>query len=229
VVLFDQAHGQSASIQPGGPADLSGLKNLFREQGFVIQEDITPLSEETMQGAAAVIISGPLTPLTSPEIQAIGKYLNNGGQISLMLENAAAAANLLSSLQIAVANGILREQENMLNGEGSNFSLKDLPEHPLTRELDTFNMYGAWPLQTALEANVIARTSNKSWVDLNGDRLLGKEDAVQSFHVLITGQLGHGHFVVFGDAALLQNQFLKGKNATLGRNLARWFKQGSYY
>ena len=52
-----------------------------------------------------------------------------------------------------------------------------------------------------------------------------QRDAVQSFAVAIAGQSGNGRFVVFGDDAIFQNQFFKGNNQVLGRNLARWLGQ----
>ncbi|HXQ23784.1 MAG TPA: hypothetical protein VN812_19045, partial [Candidatus Acidoferrales bacterium] len=50
-------------------------------------------------------------------------------------------------------------------------------------------------------------------------------DAVQSFGVLVAGQLGLGRFAIFGDDALFQNQFLMGGNVVLARNLVAWLTQ----
>lgn len=229
VLLFDQAHGQTSSIDQNGPSDISKLKDLFLAQGFVVQTNITPFTNNSFSDIAAVIISGPIAQLSPEEIQAISKYLNNGGQVCLMLQDASSMADLLASLTVAVANGLVHERENIIAGDDMHFFVKDLPKHPLTKGLADFNMYSAWPMKTALEANIIARTSEQSWVDLDGDDLFDPKDAVQSFPVLITGQLGHGHFIIFGDDAALQNQFLSGNNEILGQNLARWLKEGSYY
>ena len=229
VVLFDQAHGQKAMIDDIRLNDLSKFASLFKDQGFQVKTNRTSLTDTLLEKIDALIISGLAAPLTNQELESVGKYLNNGGQLCLMLGAASPAANLLAALRVAVANKIVHERQNIIAEQSQNFSVFHLPAHPLTKKLDSFNLYGAWPLKTALEANVIASTSETAWVDLDNDNRLGKNDASQSFAVLVTGQLGHGHFVILGDDTLFQNNFLTGGNLQLGKNLASWFKEGSYY
>jgi hypothetical protein len=228
-VIFDQGHGQRSVVEKNGALHLSKLSGLFKEQGFIVNSHKGSLGDTLLSDIDALIISGPLAPLTNAELQSVWNYLNNGGQVCIMLHNAAPVQNLLASLQVASANGVVHQEENLIDNHSINFSVINLPKHPLTKDLKQFNIYGPWPLNTALEANIIAKTSKTSWVDLDHNNKLSKRDAVQSFPVLLTGQIGHGHFIVFGDDALFQNQFLVGDNQQLGRNLAQWFKEGSYY
>jgi len=73
-------------------------------------------------------------------------------------------------------------------------------------------------------ARVIASTSPKGWVDLNGDKKLSTGDVVQAFGVVVDGARGAGRFVVFGDDAIFQNKFLDQQNLRLAHNLASWLK-----
>jgi hypothetical protein len=42
--------------------------------------------------------------------------------------------------------------------------------------------------------------------------------------VVVTGELGAGRFIIFGDDAVFQNRFLDRQNRQLAKNLARWLK-----
>jgi hypothetical protein len=77
---------------------------------------------------------------------------------------------------------------------------------------------------SAPSTRIIASTSPRSWVDLNGDGRLSKGDVMQSFGVVAAGELGAGRYVVFGDDAIFQNKFLDEQNGQLAKNLSRWLK-----
>jgi len=230
VLLFDQGHGQQALIDNIRLDDLSKFAALFKEAGFQVSASRQVLSRDTLAKADSLIIAGPNRPLNNLELQEIGEFLQNGGQLCLLLANARSANNLLAALGVAAANMVVYEQQGVIATDPKKFRVKNLAKrHPLTKGIPEFKIYGAWPLNTALMANVIAKTSDKSWVDLNLDQQLTPGDAVQSFPVIVTGQVGHGHYVVFGDEALFRNRYLTENNLQLAKNLADWFKRGSYY
>jgi hypothetical protein len=101
-----------------------------------------------------------------------------------------------------------------------------LAPHALTRNLDSFSVFGAWALLSEDPHSVtVARTSPRAWVDLNHDDRVGIGDAVQSFAVIVAGEMGAGRFVVFGDDAIFQNDFVKDGNSALAKNLVCWLMQ----
>jgi len=226
VVLFDQGHGQQFLIENTEELDLSTLADIFKKAGFEVRSSDQPFTSELLDGVHALVISGPFKPVTQQEIEVLKKYLGDGGQISIMMHIGSPVARLLNQLGIAVSNGVIREQENLLKDDvATDFKVVDLADHPLTRELKSINFYGSWAIDCQLEANIIAKTGAKAWVDLNGDKQLGQGDAMQPFNVIVTGQLGHGRFVVFADDAIFQNRFITGENEKLARNLATWFRE----
>lgn len=232
VVLFDQGHGQHFLVGSQGELDLSKLGATFTSLGFQVKSTDAeqPLNDDALTGVSTLIISGAFKPITASEIGVIRRFIDRGGQLAVMLHIGAPFSALLNNLGVAVSNGVIRERANLPEPEAAtDFYVTDLAPHPLTKGIKQINLYGAWALDTELPANVVAKTSPQAWVDLNNDKELGPGDASQPFSVVVTGQLGHGHFIVFGDDAIFQNRFLVGPNQQLAANLATWLKEGSYY
>jgi len=227
-ILFDQGHGQVFTIEKEGELQLGQLAGRFRADGWQVAATTQPLSPELLAEVDALIISGAFTPLTEAEINAIGGFLNNGGHLAVMLHIAPPLVPLLGKLGVAAANGVVREGDAslILDGEALNFKVSKLKQHPLTKELTHFSLYGGWPLLPINDnAHAIASTSATAWVDLNRDDMLSLKDAMQEFGVVITGNVGQGEFAVFADDAIFQNRFLKEENGILAENLSRWMMQ----
>lgn len=232
VVLFDQGHGQHFLVESKGELDLSKLGETFTAQGFQVKSSSPDqvFTDDLLAGVSTLIISGAFKPISDEEIVVIKKFMDRGGQLCVMLHIGPPLANLLNNLGVAVSNSVVREKNNVPDGEKpTDFFVTDLAPHPLTKGLAQINLYGTWALNVEQPANVIAKTSPQAWVDLNNDKNLDPGDATQAFSVVVTGQVGHGHLVAFADDAIFQNRFLVGPNVQLADNLARWLKAGSYY
>lgn len=225
VVLFDQAHDQRFVIAKDEPLHLSGLAAVMKEEGLDVRSSSAPLTDESLKGVNALIISGPFKTLGSAEAAAVVRFIEGGGRFAAMLHIGSPFAELLPRLKISSSNFVLKEQENIIDGDPANFQVKALEPHPLFAGIDHFSTYGCWALMsTAPSARIIAATSPRGWVDRNRDKQLSTGDVVQSFGVVVAGELGAGRFVVFGDDAVFQNKFLDEQNRQLAKNLARWLK-----
>ncbi|MFH1216073.1 MAG: DUF4350 domain-containing protein [Pseudomonadota bacterium] len=224
VVLFDQAHAQQFLVEKDRPLDLSGLADVFIDQGAEIRTSDKPLSDQTLGDVDVLIISGPFAPISTAEVVAIMKFVYRGGKLAVMAHISQPLMNLMPQLGIAVSSAAVSEQENVIGANPRDFQIKDLSPHPLTRDLESFNVYGGWALlHKKKEITIVGRTSPRAWVDLNQNGELNEKDAVQSFSMALAGEAGKGSFVVFGDDAIFQNQFLKDGNLKLARNMAIWF------
>jgi hypothetical protein len=222
-VLFDEGHGQRFLIGRSGELDLSDLRQVFAEAGLDVRNTTVPLTSQHLAPARALVISGPFAPLRLEEIAAIVDYVRGGGTLVTMLHIASPLSELLGRLGVVHSNGVVREREGVLNGDPLNFRVTRLEPHPLTRSLREFSIYGSWALLNEGDsAQVVAASGPHSWVDLDGDRQLSEGDAVQSFGLVVSGELGRGRFLVFGDDTMFQNRFLVGSNLELARNLASW-------
>ncbi|MBI5503274.1 MAG: DUF4350 domain-containing protein [Deltaproteobacteria bacterium] len=225
-VLFDEGHGQHFVVAGHAPLDLSGLATQFESQGLRVATGAQEIDDTILSGADVLVISGAFAPLTPAETDAIMRFVTGGGRLCVMLHIPHPLLALLERLGVVTSNGVIRERENVIDVDPMNFRVTRLAPHELTKGIDAFDVFGAWALTSSgSETVVVAKTSATSWVDLNQDRELQERDAVQSFAVTIAGRLGKGRFVVFGDDAVFQNQFFKGNNEVLGRNLAKWLTE----
>jgi len=222
-VLFDTGHGQRFFPDRDGDLDLSGLAAVLKADGIRLTNTAAPFTDETLAEARAVIISGPFIPFTSGEIEALVAYVKRGGLLVVMLHIAPPAATLIGQLGGSVANGVVREAGQILDGNPLNFRVTRFAPHPLVAGIDSFSLYGGWPLLAREPGTaLIANTSPGAWVDLDRDQKLSATDAVQSFGLILTGSIGSGEFAVFADDAIFQNKFLAGGNLQLAKNLAAW-------
>ena len=223
VILFDESHAQQFLVGRDGPLDLSGLAATCHENGFRVQSSSRPLNGAVLAGVDVLIISGPFKPLAPDEIEAVLDFVRNGGGLAVMLHIVPPVMKLLWQLDVEVANAILREEDAAIDGNPLYFTVSRLANHPVTAGLESFSIYGGWALRGAVDkVTILAETGERGWIDLDHDERFSAADAMQSFGVVVAGQLGRGRYVVFGDDALFQNRFLDQRNRQLAVNLANW-------
>lgn len=225
VVLIDQSHDQRFVIEDEGPLHLSGFAAILKAEGFSAKSSTEVITDDLLKGVDAVVISGPFKNIEPQEVEVLLSFLERGGRLAVMLHIGSPFSELLRRLEVDFTNYVLYEQENIIDNDPRNFQIKALQTNPLFAAMEHFSLYGGWALMnTAPSARLIASTTSKGWVDLNGDKKLSKGDVVQAFGVVAVGESGAGRFVVFGDDAIFQNRFLDESNRQLAKNLARWFK-----
>lgn len=223
-VLFDNGHGERFQVQEEGPLQLSGLAEVFQAAGLRIGTVDQPLSDATLAGAQALVISGAFTPLHPNEVDAVARFIENGGKVAIMLHIAPPMASLLDRLQVSYTNGVVQERENVIEGDLLRFRVTRFKSHPVLTGIQDFSVHGAWGLINQTDsARVIAATGQQAWIDLDQDQKQAKEETA-SFGLVVAGEIGKGAFLVFGDDAIFQNKFLEGNNKTLAANLAAWLK-----
>ncbi len=226
-VLFDQGHGQAFVIEKDEDLHLSKLAGSFVDQGFEVSSTMHPLTAELLNKTDALIISGAFKPYTKSEIIEIRRFVEAGGRLAVMIHIGAPLIPLLQGLGVDVANGVIREKEQIIDNEPLNFRTSNLQTHPLTLGIDNFSLYGSWPVRPLTKSGqTLAYSSSNSWVDLTGDKRQTPGDAIQSFGVLVENRIAKGAVLVFGDDALFQNRFLQGNNQSLANNLGQWLVAG---
>lgn len=224
-LIFDQGHGQRFIVDKDGPLNLSYLARLFHDTGWQMISADGELTDEILAEGDALIISGPFESYSPEEIDRIVRFVENGGRLAVMLHIGPPLADLLRRLDVDAANRPISEQQNIINGDLRNFSVKKLAPHPLTAGLDHFSTYGCWAVTNSTDSSaVIAASSDTSFIDMDGDGKPSAGDTIQAFGVLVAGSRGKGRFAVFGDDAIFQNRFLDESNRLLARNLANWLR-----
>lgn len=218
-VVFDQGHNQRFLIDDKGDLQLSGLAEIIRGRGADVSAVTTSLNDDLLRGVTALIITGPFDALKSDEVDAVTRFVEKGGCLAVMLHVGQPLSGLLAAFDVDFSNAVLHERNNIKDRD-INFMVKNLESHPLFEGLPHFSLYGGWALKAGKFGAPVARTSDAAWVDLDGDKVLSKNDAVGSFDVVVAGSFGAGGFVVFGDDAIFQNRFLDESNRRLASNLA---------
>lgn len=223
VVLVDEAHGEKFVVEAPGDLDLSQFADRLRAAGCALEVNHEPLTGERLARVDGVVISGAFKQFSEADVDALLRFVESGGRLAVMLHIPFPLNPLLRRLHVDFANGVIREREHVIGNDPLNFSIDTLATHPLTRDVSALSFYGAWALMNEeASAAIIARTSPRAWIDLNGNGQFEAGDASQAFGLAVAGTIGKGEFVVFGDDAIFQNQFLKGGNATLAENLICW-------
>ncbi|NTW99050.1 MAG: DUF4350 domain-containing protein [Geobacteraceae bacterium] len=223
-VLIDSGHNERFKIGEKGPLQLSGFAEILQTAGARIEVLDEPISDKSLERADSLIISGAFAPLKPAEIEALVRFMQRGGKLAVMLHIAPPLKSLLDRLNISYTNGVILEEENVIDSVNLNFRVNRFGNHPVLQGVHAFSLYGAWGLiNLDASARTIASTSPTAWIDLDKSKIRKKE-ATASFGVVIAGDIGKGGFLVFGDDAIFQNKFLDENNKKLAVNLADWLK-----
>lgn len=226
-VLFDQGHGQAFVIEKDADLHLSKLARLFVDQGFEVSSTNHPLTAELLDKTDALVISGAFKPFAASEIAEIYRFIERGGRLTVMIHIGPPVLPLLQRLGVDVANGVIREEQEVIDNNPLNFRTSILQPHRLTLGLENFSLYGSWPVRPLTPSGrILAYTSTRSWVDMSGDNRQTPGDVIQAFGVLVGNRIARGELLVFGDDAIFQNRFLNGSNQDLANNLGRWLAAG---
>ncbi len=223
VALFDEGHGQRFYAEGDAALDLSKLADVFRDGGFEVRTANGRLTDESLRGIATLVVSGPFAPIIKEEVEAVRSFVERGGALCVMLHIPPPADELLRQFGVAISNGVVREIQGLIADEPLNFTVRHLAAHPVTQGLDGLSVYGAWALNNLQsDVSILATTGGHAWLDLDGDRRFGADDAMQPFGLVAAGTHGKGRFIAFGDDAMFQNRFIGEDNRKLAHNLVAW-------
>lgn len=226
VALFDQAHGQRFLIDKSGELSLGGLAQAFRAAGFEVKPTSEPFTPESLKGVAVVVSSGSLAPFKATEIDALKKFVAEGGKLSVMMHISPTYEALLIPFGIAGSPGVVHETENVEQINSLDFTAKDLAKHPLFEGVEGVKFYGSWAVAgVAGKTEALAKTSKNAWMDLNRNKVRDeKYEPLIAFGLIVAAEIEKGRVIAFADDALFQDKFLTGDNARLAANLAKWLK-----
>jgi hypothetical protein len=223
VVLFDEGHGQRFLVGQSGQLDLSGLAAQCREAGMEVRTGRGRLNAESLRGVSALVISGAFAPLAPDEVEAVRAFVGSGGRLALMLHIPQPLQGLLERLSIQFSPGPIHETEGVIGGRDLDFAVTRFQPHPITDGLRSMGVFGCWGVKNSSpQATEIARTGAKAWLDTDRSGRPSPGEPVGTLGVVVAGTLAEGAYVVFGDDAIFQNQFLESHNREVGRRLARW-------
>jgi len=173
-IYFTQGHGERSPEQLSAQG-LSELKKALEGEGFKVQNLSLRHGLEMPQQAAAIIVAGPQTAFDASEIEKLGSYLANGGQVGIALEPGMSGGldGLLGRYGIQVNRDVVIDRAEMgqLVGQGPTtaVALNYPTQHPITQGLR--GAATIFPGASSISLNpggegvtqILAQTDAKTW------------------------------------------------------------------
>lgn len=227
-IVFDESHNQAFVISKEGALHLSNFAKILKEEGFEIVINKEPITKNILNDKKALIISGAFKEISKEEIEEIYNFVQNGGNLIVMLHISQPLIPLFNKFSVEITKGSVSEIENLISPEKKiDFNIKNLSNVKLFQNLKNFSVYGSWGLlSNEKDVEIIAKTSEKSFVDLNRNGIFDENEPKGPFGIVVWGKVGKGNFLFFADDAIFQNNFLKNENLILAKNLAKILKEG---
>jgi hypothetical protein len=190
-LYFVVGHGER-SDEKGLASDqrsrVNGLKELFRSQNYEMRNlgAAEGLGTEVPKDAAAILLLGPTSPLLPEEMQAILRYLQNGGRALIALDNDSPdMSELLTPLGLKAAKGTLANDKVYLvrshqNSDRSILVTASFSSHPSVTSLSQLGprapliLVGASGLESGnkpdgVTVDFTVHSHVATWNDLNSD------------------------------------------------------------
>jgi ABC-type uncharacterized transport system involved in gliding motility auxiliary subunit len=234
-VYFLTGHGER-TLESGSQDSYSLLKGKLEAKNFLVESLNLLTTPAVPDDAQAIVVAGPLKPLSEEEVAAIKSYVDGGGVLVALFEPSILtqfdnapdllAEYLASSWGIALANDLVvdlvgAQSNNPYLAIGASFG-----NHAITRSLTGF----VTVLPTARSVDVIesssgatsvllVSTTQDSWGETNLEGIMNNEtpDADQNadkfgpvwLGVAAESNTNDARVVVFGDSEFADDQYIQ--------------------
>jgi len=168
-VCFIQGGGEHP-LEETTPESYSGAKQQLEKNNYKVQTIELPNKPEIPQGCSVVVVGGPRYDYPQPAVDALKKYVENGGRALIMVDpplqtrknpisENAALLKVLADWGVTVnKNQILSMGLEALAGLGSEVALSSsYTSHPIVRDMRGARV--AFPLTRSLESKPTDKTS----------------------------------------------------------------------
>lgn len=142
-VLFTTGHGE-ASLDDQSPTGLSQLQELLGQDNFELEEWRSLGKENVPEDVDLIVVAGPRSGFTPPELDLFGRFVERGGRMIVLLEpllpeQAVTETGLeewLASYGVRVGRDIVVDSTNQVPFFGAeSFFVNSYGEHPVTQAL----------------------------------------------------------------------------------------------
>jgi len=183
-VFFLAGHGERDIQNETEPEGYGSLKHALEGESYEVKDFVLLTDKSIPRENSILVIAGPKKPLIGKEIEAIKKYIDNGGKAVFMIEPRSAEnlVSLLRSYGFDLKNDIIIDPSSKLVGGGDIAPIvAEYPSHDITNDFRFVTMfpYGRSVNVTKKDEGktaVIANTSKYSWSE--GDFSLFDKTAV---------------------------------------------------
>lgn len=224
--VFDLSHKEIFSPVETGPLNYSTFYESMRVPGAEVAVNRGRITAEALKGVDTYIIAGPSAEVGVDEAFALKQFVNNGGNLLVLLHISGPVARLTESFGIIVSNFVIAERENTINGQPQDFYVRRFAAHPVTAGVREVAVFGTWGIKTGEGGGVVAVTSKGAWADANRNRAFDGGEPVEAFGVVAVKEAGRGKVAVVADDAPFANRFIGiADNRKLADNITKWFRE----
>jgi ABC-type uncharacterized transport system involved in gliding motility auxiliary subunit len=188
-ILFTTGHGE-AELDGTGPDGLSRLGDFLGRDNFELEEWRSLGAQQVPAGTDLLVVAGPTSAFTPPELEVFGRYLEGGGRILVLLDPAlgrgreladAALSEWLGDYGVVVADAVVVDPSRLLPFFGADtIFADDYGSHPITDALRQARLPVVFSLarpvsareeMAGVEATELLRTSSEGWGETDLDAL----------------------------------------------------------
>jgi len=251
VVYFLIGHGEHRITDFDLQSGFSGIRDIALRDNLDVEELVLSGENKVPADAAALVIAGPVSKMSSVEVEMIEEYLNHSGRLMIMLDalKETGLEDMLRRWGVALREDIVVDPENTL--KGSDVHIRRYNVHPISIRMESITQFilprSVEPLVADQDSGVAADrptvvplfyTSEKSWSETQFEATTARFDegtgdrkgpislavAVErgATQKQLDVQIEPSKMVVFGDSDFVSNGNMVGGNADLFMNALNW-------
>ncbi len=244
-LVFLAGHGERSPDRRAN-FDLSNWAAQLRKRGFQTRELSLAEQPQIPQNTAALVIAGPRVDLLAGEVETIGRYLENGGNLLWLADPGPlyGLQPIAEMLGIEFQPGVIVDPgSETLTGNATTIVVTRYSKHPAVRDFRNVTLF---PDAVGIRLDppegwngvVLFDTRDSAWSEtgvLSGTTRLDKGEDIAgplNLAIVLTRARDNGEqrVVVVGDGDFLSNTFLgNGMNLELGMSIANWVSQDDAY
>jgi ABC-type uncharacterized transport system involved in gliding motility auxiliary subunit len=210
-ILFTTGHGE-ASLDGQNERGLGRLQEFLGDDNFTIDEWSSLGASVVPEGTDLVVLAGPTSALTAPELETFTTFLDGGGRMMVLLDPQLAGAGELTAeplvqwletYGIESPAAIVIDPAKLLPFFGAETIFADAyGSHPITEPLSQARLSNIFPLARPVRAMAgseaeireLVRTSSEGWGETNLENLpeveVGEDDVVGPVSLGVALDLG---------------------------------------
>jgi len=194
-LCFLDGHGEADPDDASGENGFGTLKTALEGEGFQIKKTLLATQAAVPDECTIFAIAGPLKPLDPHEVDAIGKYLENGGRALITLRaprpnnevDESALVKLVGQWSVDAGNDIVVDQVTRLFAApalGVSPLVQTYGAHPITKDFKERTIFpmarSVTPAEKPKEGvavTALASTSETSWGETDIDGIFKRQEA----------------------------------------------------
>lgn len=237
-LYFVSGHGERDVNDTQDVSNLGKLRLIVQDEGYEVADLIIKQNLDLPVSDSILVIAAPKKPLLDAELNAIRKFINDGGKTVFFLEpqGSQQIVSLLSDYGFIIGNNIVIDPSSKLVGGGDVAPIvAQYPPHKITENFKFATLFPFVRTVDVPEGDVnlkpIAYTSKYSWAETNlqqfdqGSAEYNEgADKMGPLSIAAVGTLdGGGKTAVFGSVDFVSNRFLEfSGNKDLILNTINW-------